>query len=76
MGVVPACGGYGGWSNLWKQARLDSVLKCAWPACGGCDWSYLWKAGKAELCSEEGVVGMWWVRLVLPVEGRQGWTLF
>ncbi len=40
VGVVdPTCG---------RQARLDSVLKWAWPTCGGCAWSYLWNAGKAN----------------------------
>ncbi len=79
----PACGGCA-FSYLWNAGKAGSVLKWAWPACGGCGWSYLWKAGKAGLCSEVGVAclwwvcvtWLWWVWLVLPVERKQGWTLF
>jgi hypothetical protein len=50
-----------------RQSSLDSVVKWAWPAYGGCGWSYLWKTGKAGLCSE---VGVWF----LPMVGVVGLT--
>jgi hypothetical protein len=66
-----------GSSYLWKagKAGLCSEVGVV-TAYGWCGWSYLWQGGKAGLCFEVGLICLWWVWLVLPLEGRQGWTLF